>query len=590
MTYAQNSATAANVIGLPILTIGPKKGSGASFDPGTNPTTGDTLGTDCAAAFQAALNAAVAAPYSVAAPAVIQFLPGFTYKFWNAGTTPTSILIQSGDQSILGAFAKNPVNLSRVGSSQASITPPASTVAYTNASGGTLYVRIIPGTETSGSATTTGLTVTAYNGATATPVTGIYILANGDTLTPTYAGGTPTMDSSLPFIAFGVQPASWNIRGLLIKGTGIWADTLDSAFNPTGAAGAGAYAETGGNLFMLDNVHFATPIADDLVTNLMLDGMEAGCMLQCQGVDFHWCVPGGTLNIIGGVFTSMSILSQNANLYSVNLNAPITIPNNSAQGNNMSSFASLTFPAVFNFNGVYFNGGGGTFSYLVKNGNTTSNTVININGGYWKSTGTLSGGTGFIQGNEATTAITIAGGTTFTRHGNLPLVGVAPLSCVVNGAISIVDSVTAAQFFANTQYALNAAAALAGFSSPSVIATSIQNAKTNAAPTSVAVTPVSAIGIYEASGYVEVTTGTTIALKVKVTYGSPGGTDPVTDALVFTNQNSATLLTSLIAAGRYYFSHQFHTDNSGTAITFADNAGTYTTCVYNLSYVLRRLA
>ncbi len=126
--------------------------------------------------------------------------------------------------------------------------------------------------------------------------------------------------------------------------------------------------------------------------------------------------------------------------------------------------------------------------------------------------------------------------------------------------------------------------------SPSVPKTSIQNAVTNSAITSVTYTTPSTAGIYEISGYVEVTTGTTIALKLKLTYGSPGGTDPVTDGIVFTNSGSVTLLLSLVAAGRYYFSHHFHTDASGTAITIADNAGTYTTCVYNFSCALRQIA
>jgi hypothetical protein len=130
----------------------------------------------------------------------------------------------------------------------------------------------------------------------------------------------------------------------------------------------------------------------------------------------------------------------------------------------------------------------------------------------------------------------------------------------------------------------------AGLGIPAIYAASTQTGKINAAPTTVTYGPPSTAGIYRASGYVEVTTATSIALKLKLLYGSPGGTDPVTDSIVFTNQGSTTLLTSLVGNGRYYFSHQFGIDASGTNIQLEDNAGTYTTCVYNLNYILEQLA
>jgi hypothetical protein len=130
----------------------------------------------------------------------------------------------------------------------------------------------------------------------------------------------------------------------------------------------------------------------------------------------------------------------------------------------------------------------------------------------------------------------------------------------------------------------------AGLGVPAIYKTSSQLANTNAAPTSVAYTPPSTPGTYRASGYIEVTTGTTISLKLKLTYGSPGGTDPVTDGIDFQQQGSITFLTAIVTTGRYFFTMPFAIDNSGTAITLADNSGTYTTCVYNLVYTLEQLA
>jgi hypothetical protein len=448
-----------NTIATGVITLGATAYSGAMYDPGTNPTTGDSLATDCAAALQAALNAAVAAPYSATTPAKVVYQGG-TYQFWNAGTTPVTTLIKSGVQVLEGTGAKDGVILRINSGTQTSITVTASVFTYTNATGISQYVRVIPGTETSGSATTTGEVITPYVGTTGSQVTGLYLLANGDNVAVTYGGGSPTMDRSVPFMAFSVQPASFKFSGFQVNQTTVsWSSILDMAYNPTGAAGTGAYVEAGAHLFVLDNVRI-TGNGPSLMWPLILDGMESGKMDMCQAPDFRWCVPGGALTIIGSTFVTGTLLAQTTAVYGTTFNAPITIANANIQGQNLSSFASITFPCEMTFDNIYFNGVAGT--PLVVNNQSTSNTIINIKGGFWRIPSGAAGA--FIKGHEGTTVANLYGGTTFTYHGNMPLFSVAPLGVFIVGQVSLADTVTAAQFLAHTAYANNAARALAGFS------------------------------------------------------------------------------------------------------------------------------
>ena len=129
----------------------------------------------------------------------------------------------------------------------------------------------------------------------------------------------------------------------------------------------------------------------------------------------------------------------------------------------------------------------------------------------------------------------------------------------------------------------------AGQGLATVLASSTQNAVTNAAPATVSLTPASAVGTYRISGYLNVTTGTTIAAALNITYKDPQG-NARNDGVVFQKAGSATLLTSVVTTGQQTFQETIAIDNSGTAITVADNSGTYTTCVYDLAVVIERLA
>lgn len=80
--------------------------------------------------------------------------------------------------------------------------------------------------------------------------------------------------------------------------------------------------------------------------------------------------------------------------------------------------------------------------------------------------------------------------------------------------------------------------------------------------------------------------------KIKVTYKDPGG-NAVTDIPDFEQQNSATLLVGspgANATGRFSFVWTIAIDNSATAITIQDNAGTYTAGTYYWTPILEQLA
>lgn len=119
-----------------------------------------------------------------------------------------------------------------------------------------------------------------------------------------------------------------------------------------------------------------------------------------------------------------------------------------------------------------------------------------------------------------------------------------------------------------------------------------QTLNTNVAPTTLTYTPPATAGIYILSGGLNILTGGTMTFKVKITYKDPGG-NAVTDIPVFTQQNSATLLVGSPGAnvtGRFSFSWAFAIDNSSTAITIQDNAGTYTAGTYYWTPFLEQIA
>ncbi len=217
---------------------------------------------------------------------------------------------------------------------------------------------------------------------------------------------------------------------------------------------------------------------------------------------------------------------------------------------------------------------GGTFANGIEvSGVAAAGTAFGIpNGAGGMASGMdLSQGT-FANGDLNLTAqfkIQAAGNTTLALDGSQNLNLTPPGGTTNMGGFKLTGGKV-------TTYASRAAA---GFGVPAIYANGGPQHQTNAAPSSVAYTPPSTAGQYRLTASLLVKTGTTIALSVKVTYTGADGSSH-SDVLVWQKENSATLLTSVIAADRYTAWHSFLIDNSAGAITIADNSGTYTTCEY----------
>ena len=222
------------------VTLGAVTGSGAMFDPGTFPTPGDTLGTDCAYAYQAALCYAAGittwpagftskqalrsgSPGSTTTPLPVQWISPGSYPFWNAGTSPAPFLRMSGRQSVASIGLRNGRAVINYNTALAAIVTPATTVAWTNPYAYALIVAIGVNGATmsgatpvlvnatallvpSGAATTTlakaAAAWTSFNGT-------VYVCVQpGGTITLAYSAGTPTLVAYLAFEMFNADPAA----------------------------------------------------------------------------------------------------------------------------------------------------------------------------------------------------------------------------------------------------------------------------------------------------------------------------------------------------------------------------------------------
>lgn len=126
--------------------------------------------------------------------------------------------------------------------------------------------------------------------------------------------------------------------------------------------------------------------------------------------------------------------------------------------------------------------------------------------------------------------------------------------------------------------------ATAGLGVPGIFAVGAQTLYTNSAPTTLSYTPPATAGVYRIGGTLNILTGGTMTFKIKITYQDAGGNAHSGDIPLFALQNSATLLAGSPGAnttGRYtMLPFEIAIDNSATAITVADNSGTYTAGTY----------
>jgi hypothetical protein len=128
---------------------------------------------------------------------------------------------------------------------------------------------------------------------------------------------------------------------------------------------------------------------------------------------------------------------------------------------------------------------------------------------------------------------------------------------------------------------------------PIIRATGVQTLYTNVAPTTLSYTPPTKAGVYRFSGTLNALTAGTMTWAVKITYKDAGG-NSITDVPGFYLQNGTAIVAggnSANTAGRYtMITAPFSVDNSATAITIADNSGTYTAGTYYWTPVLEQLA
>jgi hypothetical protein len=128
--------------------------------------------------------------------------------------------------------------------------------------------------------------------------------------------------------------------------------------------------------------------------------------------------------------------------------------------------------------------------------------------------------------------------------------------------------------------------------SPSIVAIGVKTLYTNAAPTTLSYTPAPVVGVYRATGCLDALTAGTMTFKIKITYTEPGG-NARTDIPLFYRQNTAAVIAGGMTANtadRYIMiNHTFQTDASATAITIADNSGTYSAGTYYWIPVLEKL-
>ena len=118
---------------------------------------------------------------------------------------------------------------------------------------------------------------------------------------------------------------------------------------------------------------------------------------------------------------------------------------------------------------------------------------------------------------------------------------------------------------------------------PGVVAASNQTAAT--APTALAYTPPSVVGVYRVCVGIRATAVTT-SIGVVLTFKNAGGGSS-SDTLVFMKQGSATLLTSIVATGAYSsIPFEFSTDNSGGVITVTP---TFTSATADIEMSIERI-
>ncbi len=475
--YGTLSPTYGSVRGGPAVTIGSYAGSGCNFDPGTNPTPGDTLGTDCAAALQAALNwcagVTSGSPFNANRPALLKFQAG-SFRFWNSGTTPVPILIQSLYQRIEGA-GPEATDCQLFGSTALTIPAPTSGGSpYTYTNGNAYAVMVTIGTngctwsgtpiEVGGTAvqapTGSGSTATAWNAY----VGAICVcVAPGQTLTLTYSAGAPSLAIGLSWLVLNIKPNGsvvtggcfgLSVRNEVATASNQWARFVDYSSDPNNGLG---YAEAGQQQPHLENVETYAVSTSSPATDcdLCLDGMGGAVARDCftQGT-FSNVSPVSTVVDWGGDYRFARFGGQTVLLFGT-IFGPVpsgyagTIPSCILWGSGAANDV-LAIPMKVVLIGAYWNARSAIPLPLIQNFNSVVNTYYYFLGGdYQISSGTAP--TGYLVGNEGTSEAYISGKCRFLKSTNnpTPLFGVAPLGVILASRPIYQGAQTEASFLTN---------------------------------------------------------------------------------------------------------------------------------------------
>ncbi len=447
------------------LTIGSRKGSGADFDPGTHPNPGDSSGTDCARAFQAALDEAVNGPGGDIVPRRIELQAGI-FRFWLPGTSPRPLLVRSGRQEIWGA-GHRATGLHLMSGGPTDIPVGQSPFHYVNPSDASLQLTVDPSStiwtgdspirvndQAMLALSGLGPGAGAWNAA-RKPVT--YCVQPGGRLQLEFSGPPPKLSSNLSFLMWASPPALGGVRGLGVNALeSTWANGIDVAGDPNLGL---AYPEGGQRTMFLEHIGTYCKSGGFSNFDIIGDGMEQAslCDIFTHG-SLSWVVVAGTVTLQACTLHRARLSGQVVHLVNPTFGTSSLGPAVEVVAVGAQNQAIRT-PLQLNYHSAYFNDctDGAVPAGCVVNYNAATATVHNVDGGNW----VVPAGPappGYFVGNERTSVINLRGSPTFrkTKDNPVPLTSSPPAGLSIEGALLFVGVETVGALLSKTYVGWNA--------------------------------------------------------------------------------------------------------------------------------------
>lgn len=548
---------------LPVVTVGNVAGSGMMFDPGTNPVPGDSAKTDCAAAFQAALDAAITTPHgNPNRPARVVFGGGI-YNFWNPGTVPIPILLKSPNQVLSGAGGESTYML--LNSSPQQALSPRSGVVQTNNTGHAVYIQISGG-NVSGIALN-GITLLNTDGSGTNATTAAFCVQNGGTWSVTYAS-PPTTVQSLSFLMSNVVPNRQGIESLCFAATNrttYWAHAIDLTGDPNNG---GMYGETQKPVH-LTNIRTGPPGAFTHF-DVIGDGCEVATLSDVIiGGGMSWCVPRGLLylmNVTTG--TGLTANGQTLVMEGVSITGSLEIP---AFGVMAQSRGPQTDQNVL-LNGFYVNPPQSPPIPVIKVKVATPGIAVNLtlnNATLYAPPGPAA--PGWITFGSSKFNLAITGRATFAKLKDNPM----PLVPSPPDSINIYAGPNGITAFGAQTLAGLLVHLPGGFGAATTLAVARGTGATS--PRTCSVTPIAVPGTLRVSIYIKVTKPGTGTVPTITTGRDEEGVPLAGTRITLCPNGGTTLLNSLTEIGRYSGQFLQDVDGSGSpfSITVTPSGSTY---------------